>query len=985
MRHTLLLVALIFPLALGAQTAEKLQQKAERGDTKAMVELARWYESGHLLPADSARSLALIRQAADAGDADALGHLARYTLHYSALGHDTATALRLAQQSHAKGSAYGTFRLAIHTYSGFGLPADKAEGRRLLEQAADRKDAAAIDELADCHMTGSWGYSQDVHRGAKLFLKEPDVPGNYDKAFRLYEYYTNEGRPAEARRWLERGLALDQMPALIEHATSLGSDDSTLAALQALLAKHPGNEQLTYTLAGLRAFSFSPAIHDTAEAVRLYLQGHEYDMLGDNYYHGNFTAHDTLRAYRYWRLGAAEGQPYCMAQMANVYWRAGQTDSLFLLARRALAKNGASAANVLARYYYTAGQVDSALYYFNLSADHGSPEDRVTAADIELERGNTEAAIALLNQAVDKGCYYDALTDLANIQMNQGNEKKAIKTLERGAKLHNAQCCIVLARYYLANGDPAKAEQTLAQAQSLETDTELGRLYLTGELGDGEEADLRHGFELSRRVALRHHALTPAFNTAVAFENGRGTAQDYDSARHYYTLLAEHNYAEAIRALGVMAEQGEGCVPDTLEAIRLYERAGAEGDGPSWFFIAEHLLTGHDGQAPDSARAFTYLMRAADLGEGPALDAVALCHLSGFPGVARDTAAALPYFRRAHEADGSPIAAAYLGDYYNYGWAGVRQDGDSALFFYKEASDADHPHGDYMIGQYLYEQGLYPQALSYLQSAAGNGNIDAYVTIAHAVLMGNGAEQDPENAVNTLAELAEHDGSGRAYAILGLAYASGLLGSEDYDHAVEYISKGAELGNSQCMLLLAKIYALEDNPGRDTVASLRWSERAAATGSIEAILSLADRLHDGEACPKDLRRAAELYQQAADRGSTKAMCQLANCYEEGEGVILNSRRAYNLYLEAAERGAPYAMRMVAYCYDEGVYVEHDDSQVTAWLIRAADAGDVVSCYLVGMRYATGEGVKKDKKQARAYLTQAAEAGYEPAAKALGDL
>lgn len=557
------------------------------------------------------------------------------------------------------------------------------------------------------------------------------------------------------------------------------------------------------------------------------------------------------------------------------------------------------------------------------------------------------------------------------------------KQLKKLAKQGDATAALQLGRLYEQREEYKKAAKYYEQAATPQADYELAALYLNGDLGKGTDADLACGLALMRRSAQAGNR-DGRYWLAYTYARSIGVEGKEDSAYVLYNQLAAEGDSMALLQTAVMCDLGHGTAPDTARALRLYRQAGDRGVSNGYTFLGDFYASGNFVEE-NADSAFALYQRAYALGGNntAAAASLAACHLRGI-GTAPDTAAALPFLFYAARG-GHAWAMGKLGDYYNYGYAGLTPNADTAWMHYHAASQLDDPHGDYMVGAWLYRQGEYDRALGFITSAAENGDYDAMLLYCRAVLVGNGVEANPEAAYDMVRQLAPAIESGEAYCLLGQLHYAGLGCQEDYRQARLYFDTAANMGNTQAMMYLGDLYARGHGVPLDTVETLRQYERAVAAGSTDAMMRLAASYLQGRVAPRDPKRAAELYQRAADRGNLEALCRLGLCYEQGTGVILNSRRAFNLYNEAAERGSAYGMFLVAMCYVDGVYVQPDIEQAFQWFLRAAEAGHLQSCYNVGVMYATGEGVKKNKKEAKRWLTLAADNGHPDAAGRLQSL
>lgn len=994
MKKLLLLMALAAPLVAGAQQVEKLQKKVAKGDTEAMRELAAHYETGFGLPVDTAKALELYRQADAAGNKDAKGDLSRLTLYYSVLGHDSAECYRLANASADAGSPYGTYRLGVCYLDGVGVKKDMQRFKELNEKAIAMGCEEALTLKARLHLYGSTPYPHDVPQAYECLKKVKGGACHSLKYSLLADYYVVVGDESMALKTLRKAIAYGEGASEGEYARyqilgyGMPKDErAALAELRRLKEKYRGDARYKMLEANLLVHASDTTLRDKALALQLYQEvgdepGYDnYDRMAVSYIYGDFTPIDSVKAYRYWLRGARKKDVSSIDNLCRYFSIKGNADSVDYYARMGYELESTRAAGHFATTAAEAEDMQAALRYALQGADWGDEDLRVAAGRVYMDMDDVDNARRCFEKAVANGDN-DAYVFLSVIARQiDGSEKKAVKFLEEGGRKGSSDCWLTLGSYYESLEKPnfRKAAECYEKATTPQADYQLARLYLGGAF-DTTEANQVKGMQLLQRSAY-------AGNRDGMYWLGYYYQQEEkrDSALYYFDLLAEQGDGLSLMQLAIAYEHGRGVEPDTAKAMEYYQKAGEAGISDGYAFLGDFYRNGTLNITPDSSRAFEYYQMAAAIPDGNAagLYYVGDCYLRGI-GVAKDTAAALPYFRVA-AAQGSYRSMGVIGDYFNYGWKGVPYDGDSALYYYFEASKGNDPRGDYMIGTWLFDQREYERGLQYIVSSANNGNPDAYVSYAFAMLTGAGLEANPEEAYAMLESLAPHNEDGRAYTILASARMAGVGCDVDTAVAVRYLDSAAVKGNTNAMMVLGNLYATGSGVPRDTVKTLLYYNRAVAAGSAKAMLRLAGSHQSGEVVPLDKKRAAELYQMAADRGNLEALCRLGLCYEDGEGVILNSRKAYNLYSQAAEQGSAYGMYLVGMCYVEGVYVKEDMEQAAQWFLKGAEAGSVRCCYFIGQMYAKGEGVKKNKKEAKRWLTLAAENGIEAAEQLLSEL
>jgi len=997
MKKFLFLVTLAATLTCQAQNVEKLQKKVAAGDVKAMLELADYYQAGYGVPVDTAKALELYRQADALGSAEAKGHLGRMALYYGPLGHDSVECYRLSMASANAGSPYGVYRLAVCYLDGIGVKRDYDQCHALLEQAMKMGCPEAYSLVGRGYLFGQSGYARDIEK-AYPYLKKSSVGCCGSKYNLMAQYYWVKGDVKEAVKWLEKGRKEGNMQAVagyaryMEYGMGMPADErGALAEYRRLKEKFHDDNDYKMMEANLLASARDTTLRDYSTALLLYEEiGNEpfasnYDAIGLSYINGTMTPVDSTMAYHYWLRGARKNDVYSMVHLSQYYASIDRNDSAEFYLRKACEWESEDAAYILASYYLGVDSVlDSVLgmQYLQKAADWGSDQARVAIGQVYLGNGEYDKAMECYDKAISNA-YYDAYLYKAELSLLDGGQKSYLKLLEKGGKMGSSLCYGVLGEFYENNQDYKKALKFYELSASPQADYRIARIYLSGVI-DTTEATLQKGHRLMQRSAYAGNR-DGMYWLGYDYQQGVGCRQNLDSSFYYFNALAEQNDGMALMQLAIAYEHGRGVEADTALAMDYYLRAGQNGVSDGYAYLGDFYRNGTTTVAPDSAKAFEYYMLATTIPDGntAGLYYVGDSYLRGI-GVAKDTAAALPYFRQA-AAQGSYRSMAILGDYFESGWGGLQTNGDSALHYYYLASQGNDPRGDFKIGAFLYDNENYEMALQYFTSAAHNGDIDAYVSYAQAMLAGNGMEANPAQACDMLEQLAPVATDGRPQLLLAIAHLKGYGRQIDNDLVLSYLDSAIVRGNTNAMMLLASMYEDGEVVSRDTVRSVEYYQMAVDHGSIRATLHLASMYLEGNGAPKDAKRAAELYQSAADRGSLEGLCRLGLCYEEGEGVILNSRKAYNLYMQAADRGSSFGMFLVAMCYAEGVYVKEDMEQAAQWFLKGAEAGSVRCCYFIGKMYATGEGVKKNKKEAKKWLTIAAQNGIDAAEQILREL
>lgn len=156
---------------------------------------------------------------------------------------------------------------------------------------------------------------------------------------------------------------------------------------------------------------------------------------------------------------------------------------------------------------------------------------------------------------------------------------------------------------------------------------------------------------------------------------------------------------------------------------------------------------------------------------------------------------------------------------------------------------------------------------------------------------------------------------------------------------------------------------------------------AAETNDPEVWFALGDACQMARGTSKDTVAAVRWYQRAAEAGHTKAMVSLGHCLQRSESVD-DKKRAIEWYREAAEKGDPNGMIWLGFSYRDGTAVVANHEEAVSWFIKAVEAGDGHSMIHVGRMYARH---LKSSAKAVEWFLKAAEAGFSESHVELGML
>lgn len=219
-----------------------------------------------------------------------------------------------------------------------------------------------------------------------------------------------------------------------------------------------------------------------------------------------------------------------------------------------------------------------------------------------------------------------------------------------------------------------------------------------------------------------------------------------------------------------------------------------------------------------------------------------------------------------------------------------------------------------------------------------------------------------------------------AYACATLAdiYGYGTALKTDYDKAVKYYQKAADLGNAYAMSRLGDLYlygssdVLPVNPEK----ACELYKASAQLGYVDAMKTMGyEYLYGDNGITHDSKDGIMWLKKAAEAGDENAMWYLALEYNRGENVGKNLMAAKSWLRKAAEAGSKDAMVSIAgESQDAGNIME-----AISWYEKAG------SWRLIGNMYLRGEGVAQNISKGLDYYNKAIDDGDTEAMVYMGNL
>lgn len=158
---------------------------------------------------------------------------------------------------------------------------------------------------------------------------------------------------------------------------------------------------------------------------------------------------------------------------------------------------------------------------------------------------------------------------------------------------------------------------------------------------------------------------------------------------------------------------------------------------------------------------------------------------------------------------------------------------------------------------------------------------------------------------------------------IGELYYDGICVEQNYQKAIEYYKKAAELGSVDALKELGVMYGEGIGVEQDYKKAFEYYEQAAKRGNAVALNNLGYMYQHGEGVEQDFEKAKKLYEKAAEQGISGAVSNLGYMYYNGEGVEQDYKKAIELFEKATEQGNEIAKRSIMrYRYSNGERIEY---------------------------------------------------------------
>jgi hypothetical protein len=126
--------------------------------------------------------------------------------------------------------------------------------------------------------------------------------------------------------------------------------------------------------------------------------------------------------------------------------------------------------------------------------------------------------------------------------------------------------------------------------------------------------------------------------------------------------------------------------------------------------------------------------------------------------------------------------------------------------------------------------------------------------------------------------------------------------AENYDVAIRWFRKAADLGNAEAMMGISWIYGNGRGVPQDDAEALRWRKMSAEHGNAVAMWVVGADYEEGKVVPQDYAEAMRWYKKSAGIGNAEAMGRIGSLYADGLGVPRDLCRSYALVQKVSRLG-----------------------------------------------------------------------------------
>ncbi|WP_104740718.1 tetratricopeptide repeat protein [Helicobacter bizzozeronii] len=202
--------------------------------------------------------------------------------------------------------------------------------------------------------------------------------------------------------------------------------------------------------------------------------------------------------------------------------------------------------------------------------------------------------------------------------------------------------------------------------------------------------------------------------------------------------------------------------------------------------------------------------------------------------------------------------------------------------------------------------------------------------------------------------LFAHDNPTKAQQIKQyLSIANKAYHRKNYDKALKYFQKAADLGSAKGYIGLGDLHSDYDSGFNDYAQALFYYKKAGDLGSAEAYFNLGYLYNVGGDCDRfgcavkpDNKKALQYFKKAGDMGYAAGYVDAGLMYEGDEDIPKDYAKAMQYYQKAADMGNSAAYTNLGIMYAHGKGVKPDKEKARQYYQKACNMGFDTSCWLL---------------------------------------
>ncbi|MFT3870334.1 MAG: tetratricopeptide repeat protein [Nibricoccus sp.] len=716
---------------------------------------------------------------------------------------------------------------------------DEATGRSRLQEAADLEFTHAQTLLAECLITGQYGFTKDHRKAASLYRLAAERGNAYAQVSLGQCYYTGTGvrkNREKAAEWLNR--------ALTEKAdfTRPIPPPEYFAAL----AEKQNN---TSSVAG--AIERDPVSDCKASA---------------NYLLGLITSADkkTDQAHKYFVVAATAG----IDGRSGIYPAAVQA-ALNYAFGQGTARDMAKANEMLAisrRLTISAG-MRRVYNYTNLKI----VDDFAT--------GEMEEMLSTAGEKFQTSMQVEIADSFAKKNSKDYNPAEAVKWYELASESGNVAAMIKLGCLHAGNElgkqDFARSFLSFKKAGGGETPKHflgLANLAICYFNGIGTTRDSEAAAALFNKFKKKEF---------ICYLGSRGECpKTILTPQHYRELLEtwakDQKDPQAQYFLGTRYRDAWDGTPDIKAAIRWFKKAADKGHGPSLGALGTlhaSLPTAFEESGTEAvANAYACFKKGSEAGDAESMANYATLLTKG-QNTGPGADAALPFFEQSLAIDPTNVQA----------------NNNIAVIYEARARDTSNGNARHDLAQMFQH---YEAAVQQKDSIAARNLGMIY---AEGWLI----DQDWQKAYRYFEQAAEW-GLPDAHFILGKIHELGCGVPITYSEAAYHYRLAALDGHLDALKKLIQLYICGRMGSVDFDRAMFWLDRLARLGDLDALTSIADIMMQKKDYPNMLKILNLLEENGRPAQIGFACERFSRCYEQGLGVKINLSRSKRYFERALE-------------------------------------------------------------------------------------